>query len=75
MQAHRVEAIVKDDLSLTLRDLPFASGDAVEIIVLPLTGTKKAVDPNAWRKLQGLPLEYADPFGPATTPEDLDAQR
>lgn len=75
MQAHRVEAIVTKDLSLTLRDLPFASGEAVEIIVLPLAGTKKVIDPNAWRKLQGLPLEYPDPFEPATALEDWDALR
>lgn len=35
MQAHRAEAILSEDGTLTLRDLPFRRGESVEVIVLP----------------------------------------
>ena len=34
MNAHRVETILTEDRKLTLEDLPFRVGDAVEVIVL-----------------------------------------
>lgn len=35
MEAHRTEATVGGDGSVTVRDLPFPAGEAVEVIVLP----------------------------------------
>lgn len=35
MEAHRTEATVGGDGSVTVHGLPFAEGDAVEVIVLP----------------------------------------
>jgi len=34
MNAHRIETTLEQNGELTLRDLPFAAGDAVEVIVL-----------------------------------------
>jgi len=34
MNAHRIEAVLAEDKRLTLEDLPFRAGDAVEVIVL-----------------------------------------
>ncbi len=35
MNAHHVEATLTHNGTLTLRDLPFHAGDAVEVIILP----------------------------------------
>ena len=35
MQAHRIETILSEDGVITLRDIPFLRGEAVEVIVLP----------------------------------------
>jgi len=35
MNAHHVEATLTQNGTLTLRDLPFHAGDAVEVIILP----------------------------------------
>lgn len=34
MHAHRVRAVVEEDGSITLRNLPFSKGDQVEVILL-----------------------------------------
>ncbi len=34
MQAHRVEATIEQDGTLTLENLPFHAGEVVEVIVL-----------------------------------------
>lgn len=34
MSAHKIEVILTEDGSLTLRGLPFHAGDAVEVIIL-----------------------------------------
>lgn len=34
MKAHRTQTTVSEDGSVTLRDLPFAEGEAVEVIVI-----------------------------------------
>lgn len=34
MQAYKIQAVVDDDRSVTLRDLPFNEGDRVEVILV-----------------------------------------
>ncbi|MEH2411748.1 hypothetical protein [Nostoc sp.] len=34
MNAHKIEVVLTEDGSLTLRGLPFHAGDAVEVIIL-----------------------------------------
>lgn len=69
LQAHRVETTLTDEGRLVLEHLPFAAGQAVEVIVLPRTGSV-SVDPHP---LRGKPAVYKDPFGPAAPLEDWDA--
>ena len=61
MQAYRVKTILQQDGTLTLSDLPFRSGEAVEVIIL-------AQPPAAQRQnrypLRGTPIRYIDPTGP-----------
>ena len=42
MQAHRAETTVGGDGSVTVGGLPFAEGDAVEVIVLPAAPSDRA---------------------------------
>lgn len=70
MTAHRTEATVSSDGSVTVRSVPFRKGEQVEIIILPRmtrTETIERVD------LRGSVLRYDDPFEPATDPGDWDA--
>ncbi len=59
MQAFRVETIVQEDGSLIIKDLPFDSGEVVEVIILPqhLPGTQPKAYP-----LRGTKVIYHDPF-------------
>lgn len=71
MQAHRVEAVVQTDGSLVVKDLPFSSGEVVEVIILPQHGTTRQ------RKaypLRGTKVIYHDPFKPVGE-ADWDADR
>ena len=72
LQAHRIETTLGEGGRLILEDLPFAAGQAVEVIVLP-----RAVDARDENKypLRGKPLVYEDPFEPAVPPDDWDALR
>ena len=75
MHAHRTEGVVAEDLSLTLHGLPFSGGENVEIIVLPLAEPRSRSSNDSWRKLEGLPVDYPDPFGPAAPLDDWEALR
>jgi hypothetical protein len=71
MDEYRVETVVLEDQTLTLRDLPFQPGDAVEVIVLP-----RPV-PSAERSgypLQGTPIRYERPTDPVAE-EDWQAAK
>lgn len=61
MQALRIETIIQEDGSLIVKDLPFHSGETVEVIILPQRST--AALPNAY-PLRGAKVEYHDPFKP-----------
>jgi hypothetical protein len=57
----RIETIVQKDGSLTVKDLPFQTGEVVEVIILPQrsTGALSKAYP-----LHGTKVEYHDPFKP-----------
>ena len=57
MNAHRAETVVSSDRSVTLNNLPFEEGEAVEIIVL------KAKRKNSF-SLCGTVIKYDEPFEP-----------
>jgi hypothetical protein len=89
MNAYKVEAILSEDGTLTLKDLPFHVGDAVEVIILERSRSvsegglpsqaeaEKAEDrpePSLYQ-LRGTVLLYEDPFEPAVPVEDWEAMR
>jgi hypothetical protein len=61
MLAHRIEAIINQDKTLTLENLPFHSGAKVEVIILsrPLRETEQNRYP-----LRGTSIQYTDPTEP-----------
>jgi hypothetical protein len=65
MNAHRTETIVQSNGSVTLSNLPFKEGEAVEIIVLEA----KAKTKNS-SSLRGTVIKYDEPFEPAASLED-----
>jgi len=69
MQAHRIETIVQKDGSLTVKDLPFQTGEVVEVIILPQRSI--GTIPKAY-PLRGTKVEYYDPFEPVSE-SDWDA--
>jgi hypothetical protein len=79
MNAYKVETILSEDGALTLKDLPFHVGDAVEVIILERSPNQmeKAEDqpePNFY-PLRGTVLFYEDPFEPAVPAEDWEVLR
>lgn len=69
MKAHRIETKLIENGTLTVKDLPFRAGDAVEIIILERPS--RTPDPNNPYPLRGKqPYRYDDPFEPATAIED-----
>ena len=69
MKDHRFKATVGGDGSITIRALPFAEGEEVEVIVRPRESSSERDD----RPLRGSVRRYTDPFAPAT--DDWDATR
>jgi hypothetical protein len=61
MQAYRTETKVNQDGSVTLRELPFAAGDEVEVIVLPREQQDLSRDRYP---LRGTPIRYENPTEP-----------
>ena len=58
--AHRVEAVLTEDGKLSLDNLPFRAGQAVEVIVLPAAYTAAP----AAHTLRGTVLRYDRPTEP-----------
>jgi hypothetical protein len=76
MNAHKVEAILSENGTLTLRGLPFQVGDAVEVIILEKslnqegkTTVVEQPEPNLY-PLRGKVLYYEEPFEPAIPAEE-----
>ena len=61
MSEYRVEAVLTEDRTLTIKDLPFQAGDAVEVIVLPRS--KSPVRRDLY-PLHGTPIQYDRPEEP-----------
>ena len=74
MEAVRVETFVQANGTVTIDNLPFSTGEKVEIIVLANTSVKTAeaqVHP-----FKGSPAVYLqDPFEPACPEEDWEVLR
>ena len=69
MNAHHVETVLTENGTLTLRDLPFQAGDAVEVIILerhklqPSEASTNHSDSNLY-PLRGKVIHYDDPTEP-----------
>ncbi len=59
MQIYRSETIISKDGSLSIKGLPFRSGDKVEVIVRPQYRKQKL---NGRYPLRGKPITYIEPF-------------
>jgi hypothetical protein len=82
MNAYKVETILSEDGALTLKDLPFQVGDAVEVIILERSpSVSEGKSPSQAEKaedqaepkvypLRGTVLFYEDPFEPAVPVKD-----
>ena len=77
MQAYRVETTVEPGGSLTVRDLPFLTGEKVEVIVLPSLPQEPQrlteAELHPLRQMRAVYLQ--DPFAPAAPEEDWEALR
>jgi hypothetical protein len=75
MNALKVEVVLKEDGTLTLQDLPFYAGDAVEVIILGLSVTIGSQRPQEKTilPLKGSVIRYDDPFEPAVTQDNWEA--
>jgi len=69
MQAYRVETTLQQDGTLTLSDLPFHAGEAVEVIILIRSPT--ALRENRY-PLRGTLISYINPTEPVAQ-EDWEA--
>jgi hypothetical protein len=69
LQAHRIEATLTQDGTLTLDHLPFEAGETVEIIVL---ANPKTPFDQSRSALYGTVIEYHEPFEPVAA-ADWDA--
>ena len=69
MNAHHIETILTENGTLTLRDLPFQAGDAVEVIILErhkLQPSEAPTSPSGSNPypLRGTVIRYDDPTEP-----------
>ena len=61
MLAHRIEATITHDRTLTLENLPFHSGDQVEIIIL---SRPRRISEQVGYSLRGSVIQYVEPMEP-----------
>ena len=71
MQAYRVETTLRQNGTLTLSDLPFQAGEAVEVIIL--VRSPAVLRENRY-PLRGTPVSCTDPAAPVAQ-EDWKAAR
>lgn len=69
MNAHKIEVVLTQDGTLTLRGLPFHAGDAVEVIILEVktqhqTAPKPQSNTNPYPLHNTQPYHYEDPTEP-----------
>ncbi len=74
MNAHKIEAILTEDGTLTLQGLPFHTGETVEVIILEAktpqhqAAPKPQLDTNLY-PLRGKVVHYDDPTEPVALEE------
>ena len=61
MLAHRIETTINQDKTLTLENLPFYSGEQVEVIILSRPRKESGQNPYP---LRGTTIQYTDPTEP-----------
>jgi hypothetical protein len=61
MLAHRIEATISHDRTLTLENLPFHTGEQVEIIIL---SRPRRISEQVGYSLRGTVLQYVEPMEP-----------
>ena len=61
MLAHRIEATISHDRTLTLENLPFDSGEQVEIITL---SRPRRISEQVGYSLRGSVIQYVEPMEP-----------
>ena len=66
MNAHRLETVIDQDGTLTLRDLPFDAGTVVEVVIQERAPKSDGKDRYP---LRDKPLRYDDPTGPVAQPD------
>ncbi len=66
MNAHKVEATINQDGTLTLNDLPFRAGDEVEVIILGRPPKSSGENPYP---LRGQHVQYDAPAEPVAENE------
>jgi hypothetical protein len=71
MSEYRIEAVLTEDRTLIIKDLPFQAGDAVEVIVLPRPRAPKG---HHRYPLHGTPIQYEYPTEPVAE-EDWEATK
>jgi hypothetical protein len=71
MKPHRVETTLEQDGTLTLNELPFNAGDAVEVIILARSPKQNGQESYP---LRGQPIYYDEPTEPVAE-ADWDALR
>ncbi len=69
VQAHRIETTLTENGTLTLDQLPFQAGEAVEVLIVPHSPALHGADPYP---LRGFPIRYERPLEPVAE-EDWDA--
>ena len=70
MKRHRLEATLTENGTLTIENLPFQAGDAVEIIILERHSRPLNSNPYP---LGGTVIRYDEPFESAIPIEDWEA--
>jgi len=63
MEAYKVKAVLKQNGTLVLEQLPFQTGEHVEVIVIRLSHPAQE-DASVDYPLRGTVLRYDDPFAP-----------
>lgn len=69
MYAYQIETSVKENGRLSLHDLPFRSGDKVEIIILAKEQSLKKTDSKEHHPLHNKPVIYHGDITESAAPE------
>ncbi|WP_414526642.1 hypothetical protein [Nodularia chucula] len=62
MNAHKIEAVLTEDGTLTLQGLPFHAGETVEVIILETKTLQNQADPKSQSDKNSYPLHNIQPY-------------